>query len=265
MPTSSLLIPVLLPLLLVVASSLGWLVQQRMPPHHRRQETMDAIRLVMSILITFAALVLGLLISSAKAVYDGQDRALRAYSLDLIDLDQRLREYGPEAAPERRRLHGFVTGALTQIWPENNRPAPDGGPAGARSPEDQDLGSQLLALDEEIARFQPATPGQQRTLSLLQARMTAVLQQRLVLVEAGSATVTWPFLTVLAFWLVIVFAIIGLSTPSNALVHVVIGLGTLSVSVALFLILELETPLSGAMKIPDTPLQETLRQIGRPS
>lgn len=283
---TGLLLPLLLPLLLVLASALGWLAQRHMPPHHRRQETMDAIRQVMAILVTFAALVLGLLISSAKAVYDGQDAALRHYSLDLIDLDQRLREYGPEAAPERAMLRGYVTAALARVWPEGGT-APAPAPAGPDAPapdapgpvtpdldapdldapdlDAQALGDRLLALDGRIAGLRPATPGQQRAAALLAPRITEVLQQRWVLVEAGSATITWPFLSILALWLTVVFAIIGLSTPSNALVHVVILLGALSMAVALYLILDLETPLSGTMKIADTPLREALRQIDRPA
>ena len=79
-------------LLLVLASAaVGMLLQGALRERHRSRETTDAVRLVISILVTFTALVLGLVTSSVKSSYDQFDGRLRGYASDLTELDQRMR------------------------------------------------------------------------------------------------------------------------------------------------------------------------------
>src|SRR5262249_56325468 len=66
-----------------------------------------------------AALVLGLLIASAKTSYDTQVSQLRQLTADVILLDQLLAQYGPEAAPVRNLLRGAVDAVAGRIWHEN--------------------------------------------------------------------------------------------------------------------------------------------------
>src|SRR5450432_4758267 len=92
----------LLFLLLLVSCAIGLSLQARLAERHRSRETIDAIRLVISILVTFTALLLGLLTSSAKIAFDDYGNRLRAYGIDIIELDQRMREYGDVVEATRR-------------------------------------------------------------------------------------------------------------------------------------------------------------------
>jgi len=72
-----------------------------------------------------------------------------------------------------------------------------------------------------------------------------------------------PFLVVLASWLFILFAGYGLVAPRNTTVIAVLFVCTLSVSAAVFLLLELSTPFSGILRISSGPLRDALSVLGK--
>src|SRR5262249_44517822 len=114
-------------LLLVVllgGSAIGLAVRPYLSEAHRSRETTDLIQLVITMLVTFAALVLGLLTSSVKASLDTGDTDMRGFSIELIRLDQSLREYGAEADPIRALLRSYTAAAIATTWP--TEPAPPG-------------------------------------------------------------------------------------------------------------------------------------------
>ena len=263
------LAPICLPLILMLASVGGWRVQRALPDHHRTRDTVEAVRLVLGMLVTFAALVLGLLTTSAKAHFDGFGSTLQAYSIDLIGVDQRLREYGPAADPPRAILRAYTAAASADTW-AGERP-PDGAyptqlhPLTPGSAESGSLGAMLLEADRLVAALTPATKLQETIKPVLVARMQAVLQDRWLLVGSAQATLSWPFLSVMTGWLVLVFAVLGLSSPGNRVVYTVFALAALSLSVALWLILELDAPLSGLIHADSTPLRGTLLHMDVPA
>jgi len=84
------------------------------------------------------------------------------------------------------------------------------------------------------------------------------------LVFAGSETsVPLPFLVVLIFWLTIIFASFGLFAPRNATVFAVLLVCALSVGSAVFLIIELDTPFTGLIRVSDDPLRYALAHLNQ--
>ena len=81
--------------------------------------------------------------------------------------------------------------------------------------------------------------------------------------EQGTIGISWPLLAVLVFWLTIVFASFGLFAPPNATVIVTLFLCALSVSGAIFLILEMYTPFEGLIQISSAPLRDALAHLGQ--
>jgi len=65
------------------------------------------------------------------------------------------------------------------------------------------------------------------------------------------------------FWLTIIFVSWGLFAPSNGTVIAVFFVAALSVSGALFLVLEMYTPYGGLIQISNAPLQITLAHFGQ--
>ncbi len=110
--------------LLLGASYIGLFLQRWMREHHRSRDTVDAVRLVITILVTFAALVLGLLVTSVKSNFDAHTEGVRHLGTRLVELDARLREYGPQVDPIRAMIRRYTAAAIATTWPDE--PAPKG-------------------------------------------------------------------------------------------------------------------------------------------
>src|SRR5262245_39341285 len=65
--------------------------------HHLREDVRDAIKLSTGLIGTMAALVLGLLIASAKSSYDAKSTEIKQITANIILLDLELEQYGPDA------------------------------------------------------------------------------------------------------------------------------------------------------------------------
>jgi CHASE3 domain sensor protein len=247
-------------------SGLG--VQRFLREHHRTRDTVDSIRVIITLLVTFAALVLGLLISSTQARFSALETGLRGLSIDITQLDERFREYGPATDSMRADLILYTKAAIADTWPHEPRP-PGDYPVklhrlDAGSEESTMLSAVLNRVDLGIRGLAP-TDAVQRTLAAdLQSRMKALMDKRLTLIENARSAITWPFLSVLMFWLVVIFVIVGLSSSQNWLVITVMTLAALSLSSSIFLALELDTPLDGYITISSAPLRDALARQTEP-
>jgi hypothetical protein len=160
-------------LILLGGSALGVFVRRFLSERHRSPETNDLIRLVVAMLVTFAAaaLVLGLLTSSVKASFDTVDTDLRGVAIQLIQLDRSLRIYGSETVPARILLRSYTAAKIAATWADE--PAPPGDyyprtPAGSATDmdiEDTSLGQMLSEVEADLRDLQPGDP-MHRQLSL---------------------------------------------------------------------------------------------------
>ncbi len=257
-----------MPLVVLFSTWVGWRLRASLPDHHRERDTVDAVRVMMTLLATFAAVVLGLLTTSAKAHYDLHAANLDTYGIDLIQLDQRMREYGPAADPVRTVLRAYTAAAIADTWPDEPRPSgtypTDIVAAAPGSQEGVTLGAMLLDVDSMVARLVARTPVQHELLPAIRTLMLATLSMRWHLIESARPTISWPFLLIMVAWLVLLFAIFGLSAPVNGLTHLVIVLCAISLALSFYLTLELDTPVSGLMRVPSTALREALAHMDKP-
>ncbi len=154
MPTTPTVLGVLSAL--VCASAFGVNLQHRLAERHKSRETGDHVRLIISILVTFTAVVLGLLISNVKSSFDQFDGRLRTFSGDITELDIRLREFGQDTAPIRAELRTYVAAAIADTW--RDEPAPSGDyPKFSPIPslEREQLGALLIDADIAIRKLDP--------------------------------------------------------------------------------------------------------------
>ena len=71
-----------------------------------------------------AALVVGLLVGSAKSSFDSQQSGFQQLSTNIIMLDIALRHYGPEAQESRVLLRKLVATTTDALWPaDSSQPA----------------------------------------------------------------------------------------------------------------------------------------------
>jgi len=87
-----------------------------MPEKHLSAETKGIVNLGIGLIGTMTALVLGLLIASAKSSYDAQRTGLAQLSGNVIFMDRALAHYGPESKEARKMLHASVDDMLQSTW-----------------------------------------------------------------------------------------------------------------------------------------------------
>src|SRR5262249_44047285 len=126
-----------------------------------------------------------------------------------------------------------------------------------------ELRSEVTNFYENIQELAPRNDLQHSLQS--QALQTAleIGQTRSLLVEQAGSSIPAPFLVVVVFWLAVIFTSFGLFAPSNATVVVTLFVCALSVSAAIFLIIELDSPFSGLLRISNVPLQNAIAHIGK--
>jgi hypothetical protein len=247
---------------------IGLWAQRILREHHRSRDSVDSIRVVITLLVTFAALVLGLLISSTQARFATLEAGLRGLSIDIVELDHRLRAYGPATDPIRAEMIFYTKAAIADTWPDEP-PPPGNYPhrlkrMSAGSVESVELSALLARVDLAIRELTPQDNLQRVLAADLGSRITALLDQRLDLIENARPTITWPFLLIMVFWLVVIFLIVGLTSSHNVLVITVMTLAALSLASSIFLALELDTPLDGYIVISSTPLRDALVHLTEP-
>ena len=231
---------------------LGMFLRASLPEHHLSTDSKDFVKLGTGLIATMAALVLGLLIASAKNSYDIQRNELTQVSASIIVLDRLMSNYGPETKEARDLLRRSVVHTLDEMWPEQRSQAAQLEP-----------GVSSDALHDKIYRLSPHNEDQRLLKSQASTILLNLRQTRWLEVEQRrGSSIPKAVLAVLIFWLAIIFVSFGLFAPPNSTVLAVLFVCVLSVSGAIFLILELDRPFEGLIRIPSAPLRDALLHLG---
>jgi hypothetical protein len=255
---------VLLFVILMASAGAAVLIRPLLSERHRSRDTIELVQLVVTMMVTFAALVLGLLTSSAKSSFDTVETDIRGYAVELIQLNRCLREYGPETEPTRALLRVYTAAAIATTWTTEPPPPGDYYPTtlpvsrfGSRI-ESSALATVLEQIEFSVRRLNPADPVQRSLAAKCVSVFDALLQQRWKVIQEAHPSIAQPFYVVLVFWLGVVFLSFGLTTPRNALAFTILALGAVSIASVVFVILELDTPFGGFIAVPSEPLRDAL-------
>src|SRR5206468_7177555 len=90
-----------------------------------------------------------------------------------------------------------------------------------------------------------------------------VAQIRSLLVAQSVASVSKPMLIILVSWLVVIFLGFSVLAPPNATTILALLVSALAVSGAILLILELDQPFSGLIRISSEPMLNALHQLAK--
>src|ERR1700692_2722665 len=99
--------------------SVGALLGMFLPGHHLSTDAKDVVRLGTGLIGTIAALVLGLLIASAKSSYDTQSTQIKHLTANISLLDHLLEQNGPETGTARNLMRRSVVILADRMWREN--------------------------------------------------------------------------------------------------------------------------------------------------
>jgi len=233
---------------------LGMFLRNTLAGHHLSTDAKDVVRLGTGLIGTIAALVLGLLIASAKNSYDTQSTQIKQMTANIILLDNFLEQYGPETGPIRNLLRRGVVILADRMWRENNSDLAKAAPFEASA-----------ASEAFYLKLQELSPQNdfQRSLQARAIQLsTDIAQTRLLLFAQMGNSIPMPFLVVLIFWLTIIFASFSLFAQPNAIVIGSLFIFALSAAGAIYLVLELGQPFAGLMQISSAPLRNALTPLG---
>ncbi len=256
---------ILLLLLLLGASAAGHMLLPRLPERHRSRETLDTVRLVSSLVVTFAVLVLGLLTASVNSAFVTAGNDMNALAGSIRQTETCLKSYGPEAQPIRGLLRDYTASAIASTWPEEAPPS-------GIYPIDERTGQKFesLALSDalqqarmNIASLRIADSAREALAEICASDFNKLSDNRWKLIGEAHRSISIPFYRLLAFMLATVFLSFGLSAPRNALAMASICLAAGTIAAAVFVLVELDGPLDGLLKVSSASMRETLEHFDR--
>jgi hypothetical protein len=231
----------------------GLYLHRLLPREHLSRETMDVIKLGTGMLSVLASLVLGLLIATAKSSHDSTDLAIRNYAAELALLNEALRDYGGSASVPRDVLREYVEAFEQQGWPrDGKRPL---------IVEDEKTRVLLEQVRDAIRALKPVDTQQHALQDGAVAIHMDLLRQRWLLIEQQGTSVQRLVLVVLVSWVTVIFVSFGLNAPRNGTVVVAFLICSLAIGGSIFLILEMDRPLDGVMRISSWPVENVLAHM----
>jgi hypothetical protein len=232
---------------------LGGPLRRLIPSEQLSTESRDAVKLALGLVATMTALLLGLLISSAKGSFDTARTEVIQMAAKIALLDRVLKLYGPEAMDARRALRDAIAEGVRRTWPAER------GHAVRLDPNEQ-AGDAIYVAISHLAPHDEA----QRALKTQAATLMVQLAEYRALVQAQAvSSVSKPLLIALVIWLVVIFFGFSLLAPANTTSTLALVAGAFSVSCAVMIILELDFPFAGIIRIPSDPMINTLAHLAK--
>jgi len=253
-------------LVLCGAAALGAYVRAKLPEKHRSTETMALVQVTISLLVTFTSIVLGLLTGAVTTQFQQASRNDGGFAGQLVQVDQCLRDYGPETAQMRQQFRGYVAAVLTSTWPDEPPPKDISHPDVSKDPvlgEGVSLTALLNTVRTELRELSPKNAVQERVLTDCTAEYSSFLKSRWDIIEESTSSISPPFYGVLSIWLVILFASFGLIARPNPVSGIIVALSALSIAVAVGVIADLDQPYGGLFSIPSTATRNALADMVR--
>jgi hypothetical protein len=232
---------------------LGWFLRTRLPADHLTGESKDVVRLAMGLVGTLTALVLGLLVASAKGSFDTQRNGVSQIAAGVVVLDRTLANYGKETQEVRELLRASVADMIDRTWPEE---------AGGASGSGTRTEGKYEALYEKTQGLAPKTDAQRALQSQALKAVTDLGQLRWALSAQQGSSIPVPFLVIMVSWLVLILGSFGLFAPGNRTTVTALVVCSWALASAVFLVLELDRPFQGMIHISSEPLRNALAQLG---
>jgi hypothetical protein len=233
---------------------LGFVLRRMLPEQHLDAESKETVKLGASMVATVSALVLGLLVASAKDSFDTTEEEITQRGAKILFLDRLLGDYGPETKETREQLRRTVAASIDILWPKEKR--------GATGATDYDQMNGMEITQMTLLKLTPQTDAQRQLYGTAQQLLTELRQSRWVLIERGQRVIPTLFLVILLFWLTVLHVSFGLFAPRNGTVITVLLISALSVSGAIFIVLDMSRPLQGVITISSAPMRKALEHIG---
>ena len=229
---------------------LGSVMQRMLPKGQLSPDSKEVVKLSLGIVATLAALVLGLLVASAKTTYSAREGEINQITAYVILLDNLLAKYGEGAQAARASLRKAIPPMVDHIWREAQSVPVQSAPFKASAEGE--------AFYQQVQELQPTNDMQRGLKQRIIEVALDLAKARLLLFSHLGSSIPFPFLAVLLLWMTILFAGFSLMAPPNTITLASLIVCALSVSAAIFLIPGLDQPFSGLMAIQSESLMNAL-------
>ena len=238
-------------LFLVGVTLLGARLRRLVPAEHLSADSKDAVKLALGLVATMTAILLGLLVSSAKSSFDTARSEVMQMAAKIALLDRVLMLYGLQTADARHALRDSVAEGVRRTWPADGR-------LPARLEPNEEMGDAVYAA---ISRLAPQDEAQRALKTEATTLMVQLAELRTLVRAQAVSSVSKPLLIALVIWLVVIFLGFSLLAPANATNTLALLAGAFSVACAVFIILDLDHPFAGVVRIPSEPMIRTLDHL----
>ena len=235
--------------------ALGSYLRLVLPDDHTQADSKDILMTSAGMMATLIALIIGLLVTSAKGNYDDTTSGITQSGAKIITLDYYLSNYGSEAKEVRELLRLAVASAIERVWPNESTQGAD--------LANMEVATGMADVYSKIRELSPQSDSQKYLQTQALQIGADMMQSRWMLIEQSQTTLPLIFLVVLTFWLTVLFIQFGLLAPRNRTALSAVFICALSMAGAIFLILELNHPLEGSIKVSSAPLHKVLSLIGK--
>ncbi len=251
MMTSSILAAFTCFVVIFGGSALGFIIGKFLPEGERGQPTERVVQSAMRTMGLLCALVLGLLVASAKSKFDTNNVQIEQFAAQLMMLNGELTNFGPAAADARATLETYTVAKIAAVWRFQSelKGRPD------------DPAPVLDRLQRQVLSLAPQNDYQ---LALAKAASDVVgqlVRQKWLLVAEQSARVPQPFLLALMVWVSVLFLLIGLFAPRNTVTVATVLVCALSIASAVGMIEDLDQPFGGFIVVTPAPMQAALDEM----
>ncbi|RON43630.1 bestrophin-like domain [Pseudomonas frederiksbergensis] len=233
----------------------GSYVRQQLPSHHLSDESVAVLKLATGLIATMSALVLGLLVSSAKGTFETTNNQLESAAAKVVEFDRVLARYGPDTQPIRTQLkHNYAE--IVQVLASRD-------PSRLTLLDSPEAIKRSEALQQQVAELSPTTDTQRTLKASALQMMDAVFAARWLTMLQANQSIPPVMLVILITWLSIIFGSFGLFAPRNGTIVVVLLMCSASAAATILLVEELNRPLDGLISVSLEPMVHTMERLGQ--
>jgi len=242
-------------LCVMAGAALGVVLRNVLPPEHMSEQSRNIVNVAIGLVATLAALVLGLLVASAKNSFDARNEEVKQSATRLVVLDRTLRQYGSDTKSVRDLIRELTQQRIDRRWYTADNVD--------RSRQLRADAAKSEAIRAKLWELAPATDAQRWLHARALVLISDIEQARWLLVETEESSIPRAFLVVLVFWFTAIATGLGLFAPRNRTTLAFSVVSAVSIASAIFLILEMDQAFGGVIQVSDAPIRAAIAALSR--
>jgi hypothetical protein len=240
----------------LAGAGIGMLLRKRLPADHLSRESTDVIKLAVGLMATLVALVLSLLVSSANTFRGNVAVEYKQALAGIVQLDQCLKAYGPQAGDIRALVRDVVGRSFQQHWRHED--------FGARQAAETANLESMVEVQRRILSLEPRDATQKWFQSqALQLSHDVVRVSQFLANDQSTAELPMPILVVVLVCSALIFAIFSLFVQPNGTVVAAFVAAAMTIAAGMFLIIELNSPFGGVLELSSAPARAVYDGLAR--